>query len=147
MTSQAIQEEELSGFNITVGYELTEWSDGHAVLELDLEPRHLNRTGVLHGGVIATMLDAVCGYAGQYCSEPGNIRYAVTLSLTTNFLGQAKAGRVRCVARRTGGGRKIYFCAGEMFNANGDLIATGEGVYRLRTGSEDLKGVPRNAPI
>jgi uncharacterized protein (TIGR00369 family) len=141
--SQAIAEEELSGFNVTVGYELTEWEDGHAVLELDVEQRHLNRSGVLHGGVIATILDAACGYAGQYCGEPGNVRLAVTLSLNTQFIGQAKAGRVRCVATKIGGGRKIYFCRGDMFNADGDLIASAEGVYRFRAGSEDPKGIPR----
>jgi uncharacterized protein (TIGR00369 family) len=143
--NRAIEEETLSGFNVTVGYELVEWEEGHAVLELDVEHRHLNRSGVLHGGVIATMLDACLGYAGQYCAEPGRVRLAVTLSLNTQFLGQAREGRVRCVATRTGGGRKIYFCRGDMFNADGDLIATAEGVYRLRAGSEDPKGVPREA--
>ena len=45
------------GFAQLVGYRLDEWELDYAEVDLDLERRHLNRTGVLHGGVIATLID------------------------------------------------------------------------------------------
>ena len=40
------------GFAQLVGYRLTKWEPDYAEVELDLLPRHLNRSGVPHGGVI-----------------------------------------------------------------------------------------------
>jgi acyl-coenzyme A thioesterase PaaI-like protein len=72
--------------------------------------RHLNRSHVPHGGVIATLIDTACGFAGCYSAEPGKIRGAVTLTLTTCFLGQAEAGMTLVAnTRRTGGRRTVFF--------------------------------------
>jgi uncharacterized protein (TIGR00369 family) len=76
-----------NGFNSLIGFELIEWRSDLAVLELVIQSKHLNRSGVIHGGVLATMIDAACGYAGCYCETPGNVRAALTLSLTTSYLG------------------------------------------------------------
>ena len=43
------------GFGKLVGYRLIHWRPDEAELELVLEPRHLNRSNVPHGGVIATL--------------------------------------------------------------------------------------------
>ncbi|WP_232314856.1 PaaI family thioesterase [Oceanibaculum pacificum] len=135
--------EPTSGFQQTMGYRLVEWREGYAALEMDVEPKHLNRAGVIHGGVAASLLDTVCGFSGCYCPDPARVRKAVTLSLTTQYLGQASAGTLRAVARVRGGGRKIFFCAGEVFGPDGTLIAAGEGTFRYRSGSEDAAGSPR----
>src|SRR5260221_4624257 len=82
-----LESETMRGFNVLLGYRLAEWRDDFARLELVLEPKHLNRSGVVHGGVLATMLDVTLGYAGVFTAEPGRVRRAVTLSMTTSFLG------------------------------------------------------------
>lgn len=131
-----------SGFSNLIGYRLVEWDHGLAVLELTIAPQHLNRGGVLHGGVLTTMIDTVGGYAGNYCVAPGHVRKGVTLALTTTFVGQASSGLIRAVGRRRGGGRKIYISTMEVTNEGGDLIAIGEATYRYRSGSESIYGVP-----
>jgi uncharacterized protein (TIGR00369 family) len=98
-----------------------------------------------HGGVLATLIDAAAGFAGCYCSVPGNVRRALSLSVTTNFTGQAQAGVIRVVARKRAGGRTIYFASVEVFNDQDELIALGEATYRYRKGSENLEGVPAPA--
>ena len=125
-----------SPFNALIGFRISEWRDDEVVLELALRPELLNRSGILHGGVLATLIDAAGGFAGCYSATPGEPRRALSLSLTTNFTGQARDGTVRVVARRRGGGRKVFFSSIEVFNAAGDLIALGEGTYRYRRGSE-----------
>ena len=126
-----LENETMRGFNVLLGYRLAEWRTDFARLELTtLEPKHLNRSGVVHGGVLATMLDVALGYSGVFSEEPGRIRRCVTLTLTTSFLGQAKSGLLNCVARRRGGGKTIFMATGEVLDESGNAIALGEGTFR-----------------
>ena len=132
-----------NGFNSLIGFELIEWRSDHAVLQLVIESKHLNRSGVIHGGVLATMIDAACGYAGCYCETPGNVRAALTLSLTTSYLGSTSSGVLHCTAKKRGGGRRIFNATAEILTEDGAMIALGQSTYRYRSGSEDPAGVPR----
>lgn len=131
------------GFAQLVGYRLTKWEPDYAEVELALLPKHLNRSSVPHGGVIATLIDTTCGFVGCYCAVPGRVRRAMTLSMSTSFLGQAVAGNtITAKARKTGGGKTIFFTRCDLVDSKGQLIATGEAVYKYRKGSEDPNGVP-----
>ncbi|MBR9898859.1 MAG: PaaI family thioesterase [Rhodospirillales bacterium] len=134
-----------SGLQDHLGYRLVEWAEDHAVIELDVQNHHCNRAGILHGGVLTTLMDTASGYAICFCPVPGNVRKSLTLSLTTNFLGMAKQGVVRVVARKQGGGRKVVFTEATAYNAAGDVIGTSTGTFKYHHGSEDPAGVPRDA--
>ncbi|HYD66756.1 PaaI family thioesterase [Azospirillum sp.] len=120
------------GFNRLLGFRLAEWAPDHAVLEVEIRPELLNRSGILHGGVVASMIDAVGGFCGSYTGVAGTHRRVLTLSLTTSYIGQAVQGTVRATAKRRPGGRKIYVATVEVTNAEGEIIAVGEGTYRYR---------------
>lgn len=124
--------EDTVGFNAVLGMKLVEWSDSHAVMELPIQAMHLNRSNALHGGVIATLIDAVCGYAGVWVPPGEPRRKALTLSLTTSFTGQVREGKVRATAVKKGGGRNIFFATCEVHDDAGNLVAFGEGSYRYR---------------
>src|SRR3546814_10001838 len=64
--------EDTAGFNAVLGMKLVEWGDRHAVMELPIRAMHLNRSNALHGGVIATLIDAGCGYAGVWVPPGGS---------------------------------------------------------------------------
>jgi uncharacterized protein (TIGR00369 family) len=131
------------GFATLVGYRLVEWREDFAEIALDVEDRHLNRSGIAHGGVAATLLDTALGYAGCHCAVPGRVRRAVTLSLTVNFVGPIAAGTtLTAVGRRTGGGQRIFYAEGEVRDADGALVATATGVWRYRQRSGNPRGVP-----
>ena len=132
------------GLQGLLGYRLAEWSEGRAVVELELTTAHLNRAGVVHGGVLATLLDTALGYAGCWCGVPGHYRSAVTLSLTTSFTGQARGGLLRTVARKGPGATRIFTCTGETIGPHGEVLAMAQGVFRYRSGSEKPEGVPRH---
>jgi uncharacterized protein (TIGR00369 family) len=134
-----------SGLQRHLGYRLVEWAENHAVVELNVEQHHRNRAGILHGGVLTTLMDTASGYSVCYCPVQGNVRKTLTLSLTTNFLGMAKEGLVRVVARKQGGGRKIVFTEAIAYNADGDVIGTATGTFKYHRGSEEPEGVPRGA--
>ena len=131
---------ELGSFGSFIGFDVAEWKPGFARLTMDVQPFMLNRSGVLHGGMIVALLDAAAGYAGTFCEIEGNVRHGVTLSLSTSFLGQTRSGLVSAEARVTGGGRTIFFSSVEVRDADGLLIATGECTYKYRSNSIDPKG-------
>ncbi len=64
------------------------------------------------------------------------------MSLTTSYIGQVREGTIRAIGRKKAGGRHIVFCAADVLDADGRLIAMGEGAFRYRRGSEDAEGVP-----
>src|SRR5690606_39345384 len=62
------------GFADVLGFRQVQWEEGRAVLELELRPYHLNLAGVIHGGVLMSLLDIVCAQAGLYHPDPSQIR-------------------------------------------------------------------------
>ncbi|GAB5470231.1 MAG: PaaI family thioesterase [Rhodospirillales bacterium] len=121
------------GFADLVGYRLARWEEDEAEGRLQLAERHLNRQGLMHGGVLTTLLDTILGYSGIFTAKPGRERRALTLSLTCNFIGAGRLGETLIItARRTGGGRSVFFASGEVRNEAGRLLGTAEGVFKYR---------------
>ncbi|GAB2801736.1 hypothetical protein GCM10027040_31990 [Halomonas shantousis] len=133
---------DLPGFHNVLGYRQVSWSEEEAVIELTVSPHHLNLGGVIHGGVLTSLLDIVLAQAGVYCPYPGRIRKAITLSLTTTFTGQCSGGVIRAIGFKRAGGSRVFNSSGEIRDQDGRLLAIGEGTFRLRSGSEHPEGVP-----
>jgi uncharacterized protein (TIGR00369 family) len=120
---------------------LEEWHDGYVRIGLELKHHHLNRAGVVHGGLLATLLDHAGGFCGVYCEDPATRRYSMTLSMTCNFVAQARSGFLIATGELTAGGSKIYFANTEVRTQEGILLATGSSAHRYRRGSEGNDGV------
>jgi uncharacterized protein (TIGR00369 family) len=112
-----------------LGVRLSKLERGFAEFELELEPRHLNRSGSLQGGVSATLLDAACGYATLQ-DESGKLGDALTLMLSISYLAKVSKGKVRAVAEVTGAGKSICFCSGKLVSDTGEVIATAQGTFK-----------------
>ncbi len=140
-------EDDHSVFRDHVGYGPIVWRENYVELALALDERHRNRSGIAHGGVIATLIDAAGGFAGCWCPHRDRIRRASTLSLNTQFVSPGRLGhRLITTGRARAGGKSIFFSTMEIVDDEGKLVATGEGVYKYRPGSETSAGVPRDAP-
>lgn len=142
VTSAENKTEMRIGFKDLLGHQIANWQPDQVTVELDIGPQHLNLAGTVHGGVLAALVDIAGSLSGLHCATAGNVRRAVTLSLNTNFTGQASSGRIRAVGRKRAGGTNIYFSSVEIANDQGQIIALGEAVNRYRKGSENLHGVP-----
>ncbi|WP_111493286.1 MULTISPECIES: PaaI family thioesterase [Marinobacter] len=134
--------QDLPGFHNVLGYEQVSWEEEQAVIAVRLQPHHLNLAGVIHGGVLTSLLDIALAQAGTYCPFPGRIRKAITLSLTTSFTGQCSGGTITVTGTRRAGGTRIFNSTGEVRDDQGNLLAIGEGTFRIRSGSEGPEGVP-----
>lgn len=133
---------DLPGFHQVLGYRQVSWEEDRAVIELEIQPQHLNLAGVIHGGVLTSLLDVALAEAGTYCPYPGRMRKAITLSLTTTFTGQCTGGVIQVTGIKRAGGSRIFNSTGEVRDQNGNLLAIAEGTFRLRSGSEDPRGMP-----
>lgn len=117
-----------------VGYRLSDFGPDTAEVSLTVEDKHLNRSGILHGGVLTTLIDTACGLAGCHRPPPEPLRRAMTLALTTQFIGPVQAGaRLTARATRTGGGRQVFFSACEVRDQDGRLVGRGDGTFRYRS--------------
>lgn len=103
------------------------------------EARHLNRGGIVHGGMLMTFADQALGVAAWAVN--GN-RPQVTIQLDTHFISGVKLGEfveARCrVVRQT---RALLFMSGDLLV--GDRVAvTANGVWKMREGGprETLSG-------
>lgn len=129
------------GFMAEMGAELTAWEPDRAVIQLEVRPVHLNAIDVVHGGVLAALLDTAGAHAGMFCTVPGNIREAMTVSLTINLLGNVSAGELIADARKRGGGRTIFVSSCDVTDGDGRLLATGEVTCRYGPGSHLPEGI------
>lgn len=123
-------------FNKHLGFEVKEWRQGHIVIMAKVKPEYQNHSGIPHGGFVATLLDASMALPGVFSDTPDRVRKALTLSFNINFLGQARGEWLKAVGRVTASGRKIFYSASEVYDMDDTLIASAQGVFRYRSGSE-----------
>lgn len=122
------------GFADLTDYHLAAWRENEAEVTVLVSHQHLNRSGVMHGGMLTTLIDTACGYSGCYSADPGQPLRAFTLSLTCQFISTAKAGaQLTARAVRKGGGRSIFYASCEVTDDQGRLIGQGEGVFKYIT--------------
>jgi uncharacterized protein (TIGR00369 family) len=123
-----------SAYSDLIGYRVTKRDTDYCELELVVEGKHLNRLNVPHGGSLATLIDTAAGIAVALAQGVDKILPAVTLSLSMQFLGQAKVGDVlTTTGRRIGGGRTIAYGTAEIKTQDGRVIARGDGTFRYVT--------------
>jgi uncharacterized protein (TIGR00369 family) len=118
-----------------LGIELLQWQAERATFGLTIDRQHLNRQAKLQGGVLATLLDVACGYAGLWRPPGEPMAQAVTVMLTVSYLATVQAGRVTATGRITRSGRWIYFATGDVISEDGTLLATAQGSFRRSSAS------------
>jgi uncharacterized protein (TIGR00369 family) len=124
------------GFNQILGLELDAVGENWARVTVPHDERFVNpeTESVMHGGVVTTTLDAAQAYAmiARLHDDPRSA--GPTMTLNVNFVSTADeplvvTGRVLRVGRRNA------ILEGRAEGADtGDLVATGQGVWRVFSG-------------
>ncbi len=127
-----------TGTQTLIGYVVDISDPAHGRCHLDLGPQHLNRHGVLHGGIAAVLLDNACGMTGSLSVDPTGKNPFLTISLTTQFLAAGLPGRVTATGTVKGGGRSLLYIDADLVHQDGTVIATSTGVFK-RVPQEKLK--------
>lgn len=123
-----VQRPQPNPFNELVGPFYSKRQGKDISLGLRIEERHTNSRGICHGGLLATMADLALGYA---CLAIGGQKSFVTVNLSLDFAGSAKAGDwVESQAEVQKTGSRIAF-ANCYLVANGVRIVRASAIFAL----------------
>lgn len=93
--------------------------EGHdAVVRLEAADKHLNLGGVVHGGVLASMIDTAMGRAVRAVTG----ETTATSQLTVTYLEPARPGPLVALARVTKRGSTLTIVEGEISQEDRSLV-------------------------
>lgn len=126
---RAFAENALHGlpFARLIGMRLVDIVKDAAVISIDMRDDLRQPSGVLHGGVTATLIDTAMAFAVRTRVELGEP--TATIDLTVHYLRPVTEGRITCTATLVRAGRRIFTVSAEVHNEEGKLIATGLSTY------------------
>lgn len=107
-----------------LGMGMTRVEVGEVTFTLEPHESHYNPIGVVHGGIMCTLLDTVTGCAVQSTLRPG---WAYTsIDITVSYLRAVTldSGTLTFTGRVTKGGKRVAFATAEGVDAAGDVVAT-----------------------
>ena len=110
-----------------VGIELEEIDTGVATLALEVRGELKQNNGLVHGGVIATLIDTAAAFA--VISLLPVDEQASTVDLTVHYLLPLRSGRARATARVVKAGRRVFVVSVDMTDRAGSLAATALTTY------------------
>ena len=99
---------------------------------LSADDVHLNNSGVVHGGVLATLLDSTSGLAASLSFDASATTPVVTVSLNINYLLSVYPGLIEATAKVKRSGRSLAFVEAQIFDKERRIVATATGVFKKR---------------
>jgi uncharacterized protein (TIGR00369 family) len=103
---------------------ITGLEEGRVEFTCDLDESVYNPIGVVHGGLVCTLLDTVAGCA-VHTTLPAGVGYT-SIELKVNYLRavHATSGPLTAIGRVVKPGRRVAFAEGEVLDAAGRTVAT-----------------------
>jgi len=113
-----------------MGMRLVDMKLDEATFELEMRDDLRQPSGILHGGVTATLIDTAMAFAVRTRVDPEVA--TATIDLTVHYLRPHVEGPIRCTAKIVRAGRRIFSVSADVTaEANGKLIATGLSTYTI----------------
>lgn len=106
-----------AAFVSDVGIRLIDCGPGWCESNLDLTPRHLQQTGVIHAGVQTTIADHTAGAAVSTLLREGE--YVLTAEFKLNLLRAGQGESLWCRAQVLKAGRSMGFVESEVYAVAG----------------------------
>jgi uncharacterized protein (TIGR00369 family) len=103
------------GFMRTLGAVLESVESGTVTITCGFAEGLTQQHGLLHGGVVASLVDVACGYAALSVMPAD--REVLTVEFKVNFLKPAKTDRLIAVGQVVHAGRTLTVCEGSVFDA------------------------------
>lgn len=124
----------------TLGVTIDRIAPGEVVLTLPFRSDLTQQHGLLHAGIVTSVLDSACGYAALTLMEPGAA--VLSVEFKVNLLAPARANRFRATGRVVRAGRTVTVTNGELWatDTESELVAIMTGTMmtvRDRPGLSD----------
>ena len=110
-----------------IGMRLVDLKPGEARLSIEMRDDLRQPSGVLHGGVTATLIDTAMAFA--MLSLTGENEKTATIDLTVHYLRPHLNGRIECTAKVVRAGKRIFTISADVHSAEGKLISTAISTY------------------
>lgn len=104
-----------------LGMKLESAGPGLSTFTMDVDQRHHNPMGSVHGGILGDLADAAMGYA--VISTLAKEETFTTVEFKVNFLRPAFQGKLRCHARVDTRGKTIAYAVADILNEEGKVVA------------------------
>src|SRR3954468_23694968 len=103
---------------------ITELEEGRVEFTCEVDESVYNPIGVVHGGLVCTLLDTVAGCA-VHTTLPAGVGYT-SIELKVSYLRAVRAtsGPLTAIGRVIKPGRRVAFAEGEVLDAAGRSVAT-----------------------
>jgi uncharacterized protein (TIGR00369 family) len=104
-----------------LGFVLKAIEPGRAVFEMEVDERHHNPMGTLHGGIYCDLTDAAMGYA--YVATLGEAETFTTVELKINFFRPMRHGKLIAEAKVIKAGSTLGYVECDVKDQDGRLVA------------------------
>jgi uncharacterized protein (TIGR00369 family) len=115
-----------------IGFDLTRIEFGVVEGQMNLENKHLQQFGFVHGGATSTILDITMGFAA-YSVVPIE-KGVVTANISIDFLNPGDGDKIIAIGEVEKAGNKLVFTHGRVFtekDGRRKLIATARSVMAI----------------
>lgn len=110
-----------------IGMTLVDLRLDEAVIAVEVRDDLRQPSGVMHGGVTATLIDTAMAFAVRPRIERSEA--TATIDLTVHYLRPHTVGTATCTAKVVRAGKRIFTVSAEVHNEEGKLIATALSTY------------------
>lgn len=112
------------GFDATVGFRIVKASPEEVVLEYDVDHRHHQPYGIVHGGVHCAAVESACS-TGAGLDALARGRAVVGVENHTSFIRAVRAGRIRVTAVPITRGRRSQLWEATARDESGRVVSSG----------------------
>lgn len=129
----------LSGFDGAMGFELVVASRDEVVIEYDIDDRHRQPYGIVHGGVHCAAVETACSMGAGICASARG-QAVVGVENHTSFIHAVRAGRIRVTAKPLSCGRRSHVWEATARDADGRIVSAGRVRLLCLDRDSDLAG-------
>ena len=126
-------------FNL-IGLEVLDAAPGRSTTSIAFRPDLTQPFGIIHGGVIATLIDTGIAHALLLTERFQQVRHeggaVVSVDLRVKYFRPVSEGTMRCESVITRMGRQVVHAESVVTNDEGKEVARGDSIYMIVSGKQ-----------
>ncbi len=112
-----------------IGFEIERRGDGASRLTLQVEPRHFNPHGLVHGAVLYALADT--GMGAALTPELAEGELCTTIEIKITYFRPWKRGLLACETRLVNKGRTTAALLSDLYDGEGRHLAQASGTFAI----------------
>jgi uncharacterized protein (TIGR00369 family) len=119
-----------SSFPALLSMRMNRLEMGAAEFAIDVEPKHRQLMGVVHGGVMAALIDTAAFWAVYFAIED-ETKWLTSVDLKLNYLAPATDGRLIALGFQVKAGRTLCYADARVVDESGKILAHGASTLMI----------------